>query len=66
MTNNAADTAFAARLDAVEHVEAPFGQRMIEVRLKFFTNNMGPAGTVVPRNCWAKGFASMVAVRANQ
>lgn len=37
-------------------VEAPRGQKMIEICVKFFTNDIAPTeGHVVPRHAWTAG-----------
>jgi len=41
--------------------EAKWGSRMIEVRLRFWTDNLAPKGEVIPKHAWSSGMARMMA-----
>ena len=44
----------------VEEIEAPHGEKMIEVRLRFFTNEIAVGeGNVIPKHAWAHGTVTM-------
>lgn len=40
-------------------VRAPHGEKMIEVKVRFWTNNIGPNGSVLPKHAWARGVVRM-------
>lgn len=41
--------------------KVPYGERTIEVRLRFWTNDIASMeGHVVPKHCWDSGFAILV------
>lgn len=45
-----------AAKDDVASQEAKQGEKMIEVKLRFWTNNIAPeSGKVIPKNAWASG-----------
>ena len=40
----------------IESLEAEHGQKMIEIKLRFWTNDIAPeVGKVIPKNAWASG-----------
>jgi len=40
----------------LEEREAEYGQKMIEIRVRFWTNDIASAkGKIVPKNAWASG-----------
>jgi len=44
-----------AKIVDIESREAKQGERMIEVRLRFWTNDIVPKGRIVPKHAWASG-----------
>lgn len=41
-------------------IEAKHGQKMVEVRIRFWTNEISPeAGKVVPKHAWTRGVVRM-------
>ena len=46
--------------DDIQSIEANFGEKTIEVRLRFFTNSIADIkGHVLPKHCWPVGMATM-------
>lgn len=44
----------------VEALEAKYGQKMIEVKVRFWTNDIAEEpGMIVPRNAWCSGVVRM-------
>lgn len=43
----------------VEQLEAQHGQKMIEVKLRFWTNNLADEGRIRPKHAWASGVVRM-------
>lgn len=39
----------------VEPVEAPHGEKMIEIRIRFWTDSMAEDGFVYPKHAWGSG-----------
>lgn len=37
--------------------EAKHGEKMIEVKLRFWTDNIAPAGMIKPKHAWTSGMA---------
>lgn len=35
--------------------KAPHGEKMIEIKLRFWTNNIAPEGMVRPKHAWSSG-----------
>jgi hypothetical protein len=48
-----------AAKEGVASQEAAQGERMIEVQLRFWTNNLGESGRVVPKHAWTSGVVRM-------
>lgn len=49
-----------AKQSRVESLEAKQGEKMIEVKLRFWTNDIAPEpGKVVPRHAWTGGVVRM-------
>jgi hypothetical protein len=49
-----------AKKDAAASLEAKHGQKMIEVKLRFWTNNIaGKKGEIVPKHAWSSGVVRM-------
>jgi hypothetical protein len=38
---------------------APHGEKMIEVKVRFWTNNIAEAGAVIPKHAWSGGVVRM-------
>lgn len=41
--------------DSIEGEEAAHGQRMIELKVRFFTNELAAKGRVIPKEGWTRG-----------
>ncbi|HEY3812785.1 MAG TPA: hypothetical protein VGL66_06130 [Caulobacteraceae bacterium] len=51
-------------LETVEVTEASHGQKMIELKVRFWTNDIaGEAGKIVPKHAWAAG---IVRIESNE
>jgi hypothetical protein len=35
--------------------DAPYGTKMIEIKVRFFTNDLAPKGKVLPKEGWTRG-----------
>ena len=45
-----------AQAEAVAALEAKYGERMIEVKVRFWTNNIAEGdGNVLPKHAWTSG-----------
>jgi hypothetical protein len=45
-----------ARTEKLAELEVQHGEKMIEVKLRFWTNNIAPTkGNVIPKHAWAAG-----------
>jgi hypothetical protein len=38
---------------------APHGEKMIEVKIRFWTNDLGPKGQIIPKHAWDAGAVRM-------
>lgn len=47
------------RKSAAEAKEAAHGSKMIEVKLRFWTNNIAADGKVLPKHAWTSGVVRM-------
>jgi hypothetical protein len=47
--------------NAVAAREAKHGEKMIEVKIRFWTNNLSPKGTLIPKHAQASGVVRMQA-----
>jgi hypothetical protein len=47
--------------NAVAAREAKHGEKMIEVKIRFWTNKLSPKGTLIPKHAWASGVVRMEA-----
>jgi hypothetical protein len=50
-------------VEEIEAQEAKHGQKMIEVKIRFWTNDIAEQGKVIPKHAWASG---VVRIEANQ
>jgi hypothetical protein len=48
-----------AAVEAPQAVEAPHGERMVQVSIRFLTDNIAEQGKVVPGHVWARGFLTV-------
>ena len=44
---------------SVEPRAAKHGEKMLEVRLRFWTNNMAPGGKIIPKHAWTRGIVTV-------
>jgi hypothetical protein len=50
----------AEKTDTVESREAKHGQKMIEVKVRFWTDDItGEAGKIIPKHAWTSGVVRM-------
>jgi hypothetical protein len=50
---------------ASRSVRAPQGEKMIEVKIRFWTNDIAEAGEVIPKHAWSAGVVRMEANTAH-
>jgi hypothetical protein len=43
-------------VEEIESREAAQGERMIEVKLRFWTNDLAARGNVIPKHAWTRGW----------
>jgi hypothetical protein len=51
--------------NAVAAREAKHGEKMIEVKIRFWTDKLSPEGTVIPKHGWTSGVVRMQANKAH-
>jgi hypothetical protein len=50
---------------AISAREAKHGEKMIEVKIRFWTDDLSPKGTVIPKRGWTSGVVRMQANKAH-
>jgi len=48
-----------AKANSTVQKEARHGEKMIEVKIRFWTNNIAPQGKIKPKHAWAAGVVRM-------
>ena len=44
---------------ATRQVKVEYGEKMIEVRVRFYTNNLADEGYIIPKHGWTNGAVQM-------
>jgi hypothetical protein len=45
--------------------EAKHGEKMIEIRVRFWTDQIAPKGSVIPKHAWTSGIVRMAKNKAH-